>query len=406
MKIIKEGIANPKGFITNGVAAGIKEGRLDMGAIYSEVPAIVAGAFTKNLVKAAPVIWDKSVIDNFENSQLVIINAGVANASTGEQGKKDCINTSKIASKYFNIEKDNILLASTGVIGKNLPMDKIENGICLLSKSLNKDLISNDNFANSILTTDTKKKEISVEIKIHDKKITISGACKGSGMIHPNMCTMLSFITTDIKIEKNLLQKILIDIVDESFNMISVDGDTSTNDTILLLANGLAENELIDKEDEDCRIFKDALKFVCIFLAKKIAEDGEGATKLFEAKVINANNTNQARIIAKSVITSNLTKAALFGNDANWGRILCAMGYSGANFNPDIVDLTFVSNAGELLIVENGVATNYSEEKATDILSQKEVTALINLKTGNSTATAWGCDLTYDYVKINGDYRS
>lgn len=406
MKIVDKGITNPRGFYAAGIKAGIKKDQLDMGVIYTEVPAKVAGTFTTNIVKAAPVIWDKNIVDKNILSQVIVINSGIANASVGKEGMVDCEETALEVERVFNVKKDSVLLASTGVIGYRLPMDKIRNGISLLKGDLNNSNYSDENISNAILTTDTKSKEISVELELDDKKINISGICKGSGMIHPNMCTMLSFITTDINISGNLLQKALSEVVDDTFNMISVDGDTSTNDTVLLLANGLAENDEIIEEDENYTAFKEALYFISEYLAKKIAEDGEGATKLFEVKVVGASSNKQARALAKSVITSNLTKTALFGNDANWGRILCAMGYAGEKFNPDKVDLKFVSVAGELVIVKNGIATNYSEELATKILSQKEVQAYIDINEGDITATAWGCDLTYEYIKINGDYRS
>lgn len=406
MKIIEGGVIAPKGFYSSGVKAGIKKDKLDMAAIYSEVPANIAGTFTKNIVKASPVIWDKNIVDSSLKSQVIIINSGIANAVTGVKGMETCAETAKETLNVFDLEEKNILLASTGVIGQKLPMNKIKSGIKLLKDSLGNNIENGDLAAQAILTTDTKKKEIAVEIEIDKKIVRIGGICKGSGMIHPNMCTMLSFITTDLNIDNELLKKCTKEVVDETFNMISVDGDTSTNDTVLVMANGLSKNKKIESEDENYMLFKEALLYISTYLAKRIAEDGEGATKLFEVEVIGASSLEQARKIAKSVISSNLTKAALFGNDANWGRILCAMGYSEAEFNPDIVDLKFISSKGELQIVKDGLATDYSEELATEILSQDVVTALIDLKEGNISAKAWGCDLTYEYVKINGDYRS
>ena len=406
MKIIEGGVIAPKGFYSSGVKAGIKKDKLDMAAIYSEVPANIAGTFTKNIVKASPVVWDKDIVDKNLKSQVIIVNSGIANAVTGVKGMETCEETAEEALKVFDLEEKNILLASTGVIGQKLPMDKIKNGIRLLKDNLGNNIENGDLAAQAILTTDTKKKEIAVEIEIDKKIVKIGGICKGSGMIHPNMCTMLSFITTDLNIDSELLKKCTKEVVDETFNMISVDGDTSTNDTVLVMANGLSENAIIESEDENYMIFKDALLNISTYLAKRIAEDGEGATKLFEVETVGASSLEQARKIAKSVISSNLTKAALFGNDANWGRILCAMGYSGAEFDPDIVDLKFISKKGELQIVKDGLSTDYSEEFATEILSQDVVTALIDLKEGDISAKAWGCDLTYEYVKINGDYRS
>ncbi|QQK07794.1 bifunctional glutamate N-acetyltransferase/amino-acid acetyltransferase ArgJ [Miniphocaeibacter halophilus] len=406
MKEIEGGIVSPKGFYSTGVKAGIKKDSLDMAAIYSEVPASIAGTFTQNIVKAAPVVWDRKIVDDNLKSQLIIINSGIANAAVGTEGLKHCEETALEAEEIFNLDKNSVLLASTGLIGAKLPMDKIINGVSLLRKNLNNSSESANLTAEAILTTDTKKKEIAVELELDNKIVKIAGICKGSGMIHPDMCTMLAFITTDISIDDLLLKKCTKEIVDDTFNMISVDGDTSTNDTVLVMANGLAKNNKITKETEEYNKFKDALKYVFTYLAKKIAEDGEGATKLFEVKVKGASTVKQAKKIAKSVVTSNLTKAALFGNDANWGRIFCAMGYAGEHFDPLKVDLNFISTAGNIEIVKNGVAEKFNEEKAVEILSQKEVLALIDLKEGNCEATAWGCDLTYEYVRINGEYRS
>ena len=292
------------------------------------------------------------------------------------------------------------------MIGKQLPMDILEAGVKKMVPLLSETAAAGTLAAESIMTTDTVKKEIAVETEIDGKKVTIGGMCKGSGMIHPNMCTMLGFVTTDVNISKELLQEALSDSVKDTYNMVSVDGDTSTNDTVLLLANAQAQNAEITEKNEDYAKFTEALGYVNTWLAKHIAADGEGATALFEVKVIHAESKEQAVTLSKSIITSNLTKAAIFGHDANWGRILCAMGYSGAQFDPEKVDLYFESAAGSLKIIEDGVATGYSEEEATKILSEKEVTAIADIKMGDAEATAWGCDLTYDYVKINADYRS
>ena len=310
------------------------------------------------------------------------------------------------AAEALGIDKDEVLVASTGVIGKQLPIDTIKKGVKDLSGLLLDTREAATLAAESIMTTDTVKKEVAVEVEIGGKTVTIGGMCKGSGMIHPNKCTMLSFLMTDAAISKEMLQKALSADVDDTYNMISVDGDTSTNDTVLLLANGLAENPEITEEGEDYQTFARALHYINETLAKKMAGDGEGATALFETKVIGAQSKEQAKILAKSVICSNLTKAAIFGHDANWGRILCAMGYSGAKFDPEKVDLYFESAAGKLKIIENGVALDYSEEEATKVLSEKAVTAVADIKMGEASASAWGCDLTYDYVKINADYRS
>lgn len=287
-----------------------------------------------------------------------------------------------------------------------LPIDRICNGIDAMVPLLKGDTGSGTEASKAIMTTDTKNKEVAVTIEIGGKTVTIGGMCKGSGMIHPNMCTMLSFVTTDAAISKELLQEALSADVQDTYNMISVDGDTSTNDTCLLLANGLAENPEITEKNADYEEFCKALNFVNETLAKKMAGDGEGATALFEVKIIGAESKEQAKVLSKSVITSSLTKAAIYGHDANWGRILCAMGYSGAAFDPEKVDLFFESAAGKMQIIKNGVAVDYSEEEATRILSEPAVTAIADVKMGNASATAWGCDLTYDYVKINADYRS
>ncbi|KAB1440430.1 bifunctional glutamate N-acetyltransferase/amino-acid acetyltransferase ArgJ [Candidatus Galacturonibacter soehngenii] len=407
MKVIEGGVTSAKGFLATATAAGIKyKDRKDMALIYSESACVSAGTYTTNVVKAAPVLWDKELTEHAPFTQAVVINAGIANACTGKEGYQYCKDTAATASMALNIPENSVLVASTGVIGKQLPMDKIEAGIKAMAPTLGKTVEDGHMAAQAIMTTDTCPKEIAVEITLSGKTVTIGGMCKGSGMIHPNMCTMLSFITTDVAISKELLQEALREDVKDTYNMISVDGDTSTNDTVLLMANGLAENEEITEKNDDYNTFLNALNYVNTYLAKKIAGDGEGATALFEVKVIGAKSKEQAVTLSKSVITSSLTKAAIFGHDANWGRILCAMGYSGAQFDPDKVDLFFESKAGKLQIIENGVALNYSEEVATKILSEPEVTAIADVKMGEATATAWGCDLTYDYVKINADYRS
>ncbi len=407
MKVIKGGVTAANGFQAAGLSAGIKKGNTkDMAMIYSIVPCKAAGTFTTNVVKAAPVKWDKEVVYHSSAAQAVICNSGIANACTGEEGFGYCKKTAEIAAEVLGIPADSVLVASTGVIGKQLPMDKIEAGIRSMAPVLSPAGSAGTLAAEGIMTTDTVKKEIAVEVEIGGKKVTLGGMCKGSGMIHPNMCTMLGFITTDVEISKELLQEALSESVNDTFNMVSVDGDTSTNDTVLLLANGLAGNPVIREKDGDYEKFAEALNYVNTWLAKQIAADGEGATALFEVKVIGAERKEQAVTLSKSIITSNLTKAAIFGHDANWGRILCAMGYSGAQFDPEKVDLYFESAAGKLKIIEDGVATDYSEEEATKILSEKAVTAIADIKMGEASATAWGCDLTYDYIKINADYRS
>ncbi len=407
MKQIPGGVTAAKGFEAAGVEAGIKyKNRMDMALVYSQTPCKAAGTFTTNVVKAAPVKWDQKIVYGSGYAQAVIINSGIANACTGEEGYGYCLETAKAAAKAFQIPETSVLVASTGVIGMQLPMEKIAAGVGLLADAKGTSLEHGTMAAKAIMTTDTVHKEIAVEFELGGKTVTIGGMCKGSGMIHPNMCTMLGFVTTDVQISQELLLKALQENVKDTFNMVSVDGDTSTNDTVLLLANGMAGNEEITEENEDYRIFCEALNQVNTFLAKKIAGDGEGATALFEVKVINAATKEDAVVLSKSVVTSSLTKAAIYGHDANWGRILCALGYSGVQFDPEKVDLYFESAAGKLKIIENGVSTGYSEETATKILSEEEVTAIADMKMGTAAATAWGCDLTYDYVKINADYRS
>ena len=407
MNIINGGITAAKGFKATGLNAGIKNNeKKDMALVLSEVPCTTAGTFTLNKVFAAPVKWDREVVYNSTYSQAIVINSGVANACTGATGYQYCKDMAARAAKNLSIPESAVLVASTGVIGKQLPMDIICAGIDKLPSQLGITIEDGNLAAEAIMTTDTVSKQVAVTVEINGKTVTLGGMCKGSGMIHPNMATMLGFITTDVKIAKPMLQKALSDIINDTFNMISVDGDTSTNDTVLILANGLAENKEITTENDDYKLFYEALLYVSTVLAKKIAGDGEGATCLFEVKVINADTKDQAVTLSKSVVTSSLTKAAIFGHDANWGRILCAMGYSTADFDPDIVDIYFESKAGKLKIVENGMATDYSEEFATQILSQNPVTAIADMKSGNETATAWGCDLTFDYIKINADYRS
>lgn len=407
MKVLEGGVTAPQGFQAAGLAAGIKkENTKDMAMIYSIVPCKAAGTFTTNVVKAAPVKWDQKIVYEEPFAQAVVCNSGIANACTGEEGYGYCRKTAAAAGEALHVPAEAVLVASTGVIGKQLPIDILVKGVNDMIPLLSPSKKAGSLAAQSILTTDTVKKEIAVEVEIGGQKVTVGGMCKGSGMIHPNMCTMLSFIMTDVEISKELLQEALSDSVKDTYNMISVDGDTSTNDTVLLMANGLACNLEIKEKNKDYETFKEALDYVNTYLAKAIAGDGEGATALFEVKVIGAESKEQAVTLSKSIVTSNLTKAAIYGHDANWGRILCAMGYSGAQFDPEKVDLFFESQAGKIQIIQNGVAVAYSEEEATRILSEKAVTAIADVKMGEASATAWGCDLTYDYIKINADYRS
>lgn len=407
MEIIKGGVTAAKGYEAAVAAAGIKyKDRTDMAMIYSRVPCAAAGTFTTNVVKAAPVKWDQQVIAGGAAVQAVIVNSGIANACTGAEGFGYCKETAAAAAEALGIPSDGVLIGSTGVIGKQIPIDRLTAGIRVLAEKKNDTLENGTEAAKAIMTTDTFEKELAVTIEAGGKTVTIGGMAKGSGMIHPNMCTMLAFITTDAVISKETLQKALSEDIKDTYNMISVDGDTSTNDTVVLLANGLAENQEIMEGTEDYRKFQEALHAVNEYLAKKIAGDGEGATALFEVKAVGCESTEQARTLAKSIVCSNLTKTAIAGHDANWGRILCAMGYSGASFDPEKVDLFFESKAGRIQIIENGTAVDYSEEEATKILSEAEVTAVADVKMGGFAATAWGCDLTHGYIEINADYRS
>ena len=407
MKQISSGVTAAKGFCAASTAAGIKyKDRKDMALIFSKTPCKAAGTVTTNIVRAAPVKWDQKIVAESACAHAVVVNAGIANACTGQEGMDYCSQTADHAAELLKIPADSVLVASTGVIGMQLPMERIKDGVSAMVPELSDANEAGHQASLAIMTTDTHEKEVAVEIELGGKTVTIGGMCKGSGMIHPNMCTMLSFVTTDAAITKELLQEALSEDVKDTYNMISVDGDTSTNDTCLLLANGEAGNAEISEKNEDYRKFAEALNFVNTTLAKQMAGDGEGATALFEVKVIHAKDKEQAKVLSKSVITSNLTKAAIYGHDANWGRILCAMGYSGAVFDPEKVDLYFSSKNGEIKIIENGVALDYSEEEATKILSAEAVTATADIKMGDASATAWGCDLTYDYVKINADYRS
>lgn len=408
MKIINGGICAPKGFLASATEANIKyKNRTDMAMIFSKVPAISAGTYTTNLVKAAPVLWDRKITDSETYVNAIVINSGIANACTKDEGMEYCKQSAKKAASELGVEENSILLASTGVIGMQLPIEKICTGIESLSNSLEQSKKAANEAAKAIMTTDTVSKEIAIEFEISGKTVKMGAMCKGSGMIHPNMCTMLGFITTDVNISKELLLKALRDDVVDTFNMVSVDGDTSTNDSLIILANGLADNEKIACESsEEYKAFKGNLNFITTALSKMIAGDGEGATALFEVVVEGAKTKETARTLAKSVVTSSLTKAAIFGHDANWGRILCALGYSGEKFDPDNMELYFESENGKILIYKDGVSVGFDEEKATKILSAKEVRALVKLNMGDFSATAWGCDLTFDYVKINADYRS
>lgn len=407
MEIIKGGVTAAKGFEAASTAAGIKyKDRTDMALIYSQAPCVAAGTFTKNVVKAAPVKWDQQVVGSGAKVQAIVVNSGIANACTGAEGFGYCKDTAVAAAKALDIPEDGVLIGSTGVIGKQMPIDKLTAGIDVLAGKKNDTLENGTEAAKAIMTTDTCEKELAAVIEVGGKQVTIGGMAKGSGMIHPNMCTMLAFVTTDAVIAKETLQKALSGDVDDTYNMISVDGDTSTNDTVILLANGLAGNPEIVYGSPEYEEFALALHAINEYLAKKIAGDGEGATALFEVKAVGCESVEQAKTLAKSIVCSNLTKTAIAGHDANWGRILCAMGYSGAQFDPEKVDLFFESKAGKIRIIENGTAVDYSEAEATKILSEPEVTAIADVKMGAEEAVAWGCDLTHGYIEINADYRS
>lgn len=407
MNIINGGVTAAKGFEAAGVEAAIKyQNRKDMALIYSQTPCKAAGVFTSNMVKAAPVLWDKEVVAHSSCVHAVVVNAGIANACTGNEGYECCKKTAQAAAKCLQVSEDAVLVASTGVIGMQLPTDKIAAGVEKLAKEKKDTIEAGQMAAEAIMTTDTVSKQAAVTIEVGGKTVTLGGMCKGSGMIHPNMCTMLGFITSDIAISKELLQEALREDVKDTFNMISVDGDTSTNDTLVILTNGMAENPEIASKNEDYDKFREALHYINETLAKMMAGDGEGATALFEVKVVHAKTKEDARILSRSVISSNLTKAAIFGHDANLGRAFCALGYSGVEFDPSQVDLYLENDEKSLPAYKNGVMLDYSEEEATQILSSPQVRILADMKSGNAEAAAWGCDLTFDYVKINADYRS
>lgn len=408
IEMIEGGVTAAEGFRATGGAAGIKKnGKDDLALIKCEKLCAAAGTFTSNRVKAAPVLWDKKLVSEKGQAQAVVVNSGIANACTGRQGLEYCRECAEAVSVALGVPADAVLCASTGVIGQQLPMEKMSAGIAKLASSLGDTLEDGHRAAHAIMTTDRVAKEIAVSMTFADGTVaTLGGMCKGSGMIHPNMCTMLCFLTTDAAVSRNMLQKALAEVVPETFNMVSIDGDTSTNDTCILLADGMAGNEEITAEGEDFAIFEEALLFCCTALAKKMAKDGEGATCLFECNVTGADTKENARILARSVVSSTLTKAAVAGHDANWGRILCALGYAGVSFDPEHVDVTLTSAAGTVLIFTHGNATDYSEEEATAILSEDEIRCICNMHMGDASASAWGCDLTHEYVNINADYRS
>ncbi len=407
MKEIKGGITSPKGFKAAVTAAGIKyQGRTDMAMVTCEVPCECAGTFTSNVVKAACVQWDQKLVYSGRPMQAVVVNSGIANACTGKEGFDACEATAKAVEAALGIPADTVAVASTGVIGMQLPVERLENGVKAMAKTLEASIEASTAASKAIMTTDTVNKEIAVTFEADGKLITLGGMSKGSGMIHPNMCTMLGFLTTDLAIDKGLMQEALSEVIKDTFNMITVDGDTSTNDTLLLMADGLAQNTRITSKNSDYASFKEALFYVCRYLARRMASDGEGATKLFEAKVVNAKTKEDARILSRAIVGSNLSKAAIYGCDANFGRFLCAMGYSGAQFDQNDVELFFESSEGRLQVFDKGTPLDFDEELAVKIMKASEVTVYVDMHEGSEEATAWGCDLTYDYVKINADYRS
>ena len=404
IKIISGGVCAPKGFTANGVHCGIRKNRTkrDISLIYSEKICSAAAVYTTNLVKGAPLTVTKNHIQN-GYAQAIICNSGNANTCNAN-GIEIAEETCSILSSALKISSDDVIVASTGVIGQPLNIEPIKNGIPSLVDGLS--VNGGELAAEGIMTTDTVKKEIAVEFMLGGKVCKIGGIAKGSGMIHPNMATMLVFITSDVDICPTLLQKALSGDIQNTFNMISIDGDTSTNDMVTVIANGMANNSKITEESADFEIFMKALNTVTVNLCKMIAGDGEGATKLLECSVSGAKTLEDGKLVAKSVICSSLLKAAMFGADANWGRVLCAIGYSKANVDVNKIDVSFKSNNGEIIVCKNGSGVDFSEELAKEILSEREINIIVNLNDGDFCSTAWGCDLTYDYVKINGDYRT
>ena len=407
MNEIKGGITAPKGFKASGIYCGIRRNpnKKDLALIVCDTNAAAAGVYTTNKVYGAPVGVTRKHISENGYVRAAICNSGNANTCNTD-GYDKANATCDALAKALDIKSEEIIVASTGVIGQPLPLEPILSGIPKLIEQLDDTAEASDAAACAIMTTDTVKKEVAYSFKIGDKEVRLAGIAKGSGMIEPNMATMLCFITTDASITPAMLQKALSAAVCDTFNMVSVDGDTSTNDTVTVMASGFAGNHIIDTENDDYKVFLDALMTLCKAMAKKIAKDGEGATKLLECQVINFNETIGAKKLAKSVIRSSLVKAAMFGADANWGRILCALGYSGVDFDPDLVDVWFVGNLGRLDVCQNGRGVEFDEDFAKKLLSENEITVICDMKCGDKTATAWGCDLTYEYVKINGDYRT
>ena len=404
MKVIEGDICSAKGFTASGIHCGIRKSRTkrDLALIYSEVPATTAAVYTTNLVRGAPLEVTKDNIADGK-AQAVICNSGNANTCNAD-GIEVAEAMCALIAKELSISPKDVVVASTGVIGQPLSIEPIKEGIPQLVKELSKD--GGDNAAEGIMTTDTVKKEVAVQFEIGGKTCTIGAMAKGSGMIHPNMATMLVFITSDVAISKEMLQKALSSDIASTFNMLSIDGDTSTNDMVTVMANGMAGNPLIDKEDGNFKIFMEALNTVNVHMCRMIAGDGEGATRLIECVVTGGKTEGDAKKVAKSVVCSSLLKAALFAADANWGRVLCAIGYSGADVDVNKIDVAFETKAGKVVVCRNGAGVPFSEEEAKKVLSEDQVDIMVALNSGDGKATAWGCDLTYDYVKINADYRT
>ena len=413
MRKIPGGVTAAKGYRAACCAAGIKyKDRTDMAMVLSDVPCAAAGVFTSNKVKAAPVLWDRELVQASSPAQAVVVNAGIANAATGKTGMDLCAATAEYAGQALGIPASSVLLGSTGVIGPNIPLDKITAGIAAMKDLLSDSEEAGTQASRAIMTTDTVNKETAVSFELpgadgaEPVTVTLGGMCKGSGMIHPNMCTMLAYLTTDCAIDPSMLQLALSSVVQDTFNMITVDGDTSTNDTLLVRANGLADNRVIDGPDESYELFREALFTVCRELAVKMAADGEGATHLIETRVYHADTKENAKLLARSVVGSSLVKAMIFGRDANCGRVLCALGYAGPDFDPAVIEVYLHGKDDTLCFYRDGCVQAFDEEKAAAILAEKEVRISCDMKMGAAEATAWGCDLTYDYVKINGDYRT
>lgn len=405
-QVVDGGVTAPQGFQAAGVSAGIKKnGKRDLALIYAEKPCSAAGVFTQNLVKAAPVLLDMEHLEKTQGrAQAIVVNSGNANACTGAQGRQDALTMAELAAAKLGLAPEEVLVASTGVIGQPLPMEKVKQGIELAVAALSK--AGGREAVEAIMTTDTKPKEIAVSFSLQGREVTLGAMAKGAGMIHPDMATMLCFITTDAAVAPEALHRALQRAVDATFNMLTVDGDTSTNDSVLVLANGLAGNEELNEGSDGYEDFVEALTYVCRDLARKIAADGEGATKLLEVVVKNAPSLQDARLVAKAVASSNLVKTALFGEDANWGRVLCAAGYSGARFDPEKVDIYLQSRAGRIQTAARGAGLPFDEEAAARILKEQEITFVLDLQAGDAEATAYSCDFSYDYVRINADYRT